>query len=111
MNAHTMTLRLSRAVLDHLDGTSLFQQPDRLDLHGYGSAGHNLVTLVRRATRRSDGSVRVTLFDAEVDVLVDYVETWHATASSVIADETSALGEVNAARALLRHVEAARSAR
>jgi hypothetical protein len=99
-----MKLRLSRPVLRYLEGGSLWAAPDDLEHHGYGEAGRSMQAKVVAARHRSDGSVSVELTADEAVELADLADSMADASSGDAGWDPSARGDLNAARALLRHL-------
>ena len=100
-----MKIRVSRAVRSYLDGGSLFSDEPN---HGYGTAGERMRDKIRAASGRKDGSVVVDLEVDEADILHDLADYMQDSAASDAGWNASALGDLNAGRALMRQIENAR---
>lgn len=105
-----MKIRLTRPVRSFLAGTNAGQKA----VKGYESgtddpASVSLCAKVFQQGLRRDGSTIVDLTADEVDALHDYVEGMQAAARDNVGSYgPEALGEYNAASALLRQIERVR---
>lgn len=96
--SETLKVQISRAVQFWLDGTHVGQCPNRLDEHGYGWEGQNLIRKIDEAPRtRKDGTVTVHLLPQEAVALADLADTMHQTN----LDEFSTFGEARAGASLV----------
>lgn len=103
----TRRLRISSRFLSQLDGGSLFQEPDRIEHHGYGEAGQALVAAVAAARPNKEGARFVDATPEQVQILRELAETWEAGAADNLGgwdDGRDALADLNAARGFLRQV-------
>lgn len=96
--SETLKVQISRTVQFWLDGTHVGQCPNRLDQHGYGWEGQNLIRKIDEAPRtRKDGTVTVHLLPQEAVALADLADTMHQTN----LDEFSMFGEARAGASLV----------
>lgn len=100
-----MKVRITRTMRNRLAGTQLFQEPDAYDRHGYGDPGRQLELKERSARTRKDGSVTLDLDAEESAVLLSYAETFAVSAQDDARWDKAALGEMNAAQALVRQLQ------
>ena len=81
----------------YLEGGALFQEPDRLDIHGYGSAGRQLVL----AVNERPASKQVSLLRAQAVVLAELTEFMLYSSRDDASWSADAKADVAAARRLL----------
>lgn len=101
-------IRLTWRVLEHLDGSSLYQRPSGLEVWYSNdpvkqSAADSLRAKVDAADSRVDRSIVVDLTDAEVDVLRGYVDLMEIGGRDMAWDPDGR-ADYNAARALLNKI-------
>jgi hypothetical protein len=98
------TVRLTSRVLEHLDGSSLFQQRDSTGFHPDDlGVANTLAYKIDHATHRKDGSVTVHLDSSEIDMVRRYVEGMEIGGRDNAWDPDGR-AEYNAARALLNKI-------
>ena len=109
----TAPVRISRRVLDFLDGSSIFQEPHRdySSDAALSAAARRLVAKLTAATSRKDGSVTIAVDLLEARVLYDYTSAMVAGARDnlgpYVDEDNSALAEVNSGRVPLPSAGAA----
>lgn len=107
--APTVRVRVSRPVLDYLDGTGLWQQRNDPTYMYSGvperdAAAALLRDTIEAAPRRADGSVRVALPEAVLRELYEYADYLRDLAHDSAGYDAYARGEYNAAGALMRQL-------
>jgi len=104
-------IRISKAVQDEMEGTSIVQQPGELYTGGHNpaldAAARSLVDKIYAPSARKDGSVTADLTFDEGDVLYDYMSTWEIGAQDNVRDDPACLGQIVAARAVMKALVAA----
>lgn len=107
-----MKIRVTSPVWLWLEGGGLFQAAPGDD-QGYGPGGLELRRAYDAAKMRKDGSCVVDLSDEAAHVLWELADFMACAAGDDAAqpppDNASALGELNAARALMRQIERVRA--
>lgn len=102
-----MKIRVTAPVWLWLEGGALFQA-DPGDDEGYGDGGLELVEAYKQAKMRKDGSAVVDLSDKAAEVLWELADFMAVAAGDDAAQpppwNAPALGELNAARALMRQI-------
>lgn len=99
-------VRLSATVLSHLFGSGLWQNGEGMPEHGYGEEGDQFVATVDAAKRRADDSIVVDLDPQGLSLVWELADFMACAASDDAGfDDPSALGDLNAARALMRQIE------
>lgn len=94
------SVRVTRLILEHLEGTGAWQQ----DGHPYDPEELSLMKKLQDAPRRKDRSVTVKLTYRERVFLAEHVEVEIIGAQDNIGSYPEALGEYNACRAMLNRL-------
>lgn len=97
----TFSLRVSAAVQAFLEGTEAWQTP------GSDVLADAVMSKIRVARRHADGACRVHLTNDEAAVLREYADAMATGAADNVGIDASALGELNAGRALMRAIDEA----
>ena len=108
----THRVRVSRPVIGHLEGSDAWQSGQHVVESGYERQSTvDMTEAIKAAPRRKDGSVTVMLTQEQCDTLYSMTDCLAIGAADNITapgdpyGDTGALGELNAARALMRQLD------
>jgi hypothetical protein len=101
IDTRTYPVRLTRRIQGHLEGTQAYADIRAGRVPDNNPILYSLFTKWLDATNRKDGSCTIRVTKAEADLLRGYVAAQEAGAADNVGWEPSALGELNACRALL----------
>lgn len=108
MSDDTKKVRVSRAILSHMEGSQAWAdlRHERHDptWRSNDRAALAWVAKLYDTPSRKDGSVTVALTEDEAAHLAEYVDVMSIGARDNIGNDPGALGEVNAARGYMRQV-------